>query len=1082
MWIVRLALRRPYTIAVMSFLILLLGCLSLGRMVVDIFPSVDLPVVAVVWSYPGLSAEDMERRVVLISERGYSTTVNGIERIESQSIPGVGLLKVYFQPGADIGAAIAQISSLSSTILRIAPPGMQPPVVIQFNASNVPVAQVTASSETLPEEKIFDFGLNFIRVRLFTVPGLSVPAPFGGKNRMVVVDVRPEALAAKGLSPADVVSALQSSNVILPAGTARMGLTEYNVTMNSSPSFVEDFERIPLKVVGQRPVLLGDVARVHDSFADQTNIVHVDGKRATYLAILKHSDASTLAVVDAARELLPAIRATAPEGLELKIDFDQSVFVRAAISGVVREAILSSILVSLMILVFLGSWRSVLVVCTSIPLAILTSIIVLKLSGHTINIMTLGGLALAIGMLVDDATVEVENIHRNRGLGKPLTIAILDGASQIATPAIVATLAICIVFFPVVLLFGPAKYLFTPLALAVVCAMMASYLLSRTLVPTLARLLLAGEAHDEHNIKPPRGRFGRFVAGFNRSRDRAFDRLQNAYGALLALVLERRGFALVGALLLVAITAFLPRVVGFDFFPSIDAGLMKLHFRAPPGTRIEETEKLVLDVESHIREVIPAGEIETINDQIGVPIYYNLAFVSTDNIGSMDAEILIALRPHHHPTADYMHELRRILPAAFPGSSFYFQPADIVSQVLNFGLSSPIDVQVEGSDFRHSHEVAQKLVDSMRRIPGVVDVHLRQVLDYPTLRLEVDRVRAAQLGLSQKDVANDMLIALSTSALVAPSYFLNPANNVNYTVAVRVPLRRVDSVPHLLSTPLTAPSAAALLQSDGIGSPTDVPSALAQTLGNVAEVQPLVTPSEINHHTVQRVLDVAAGLDGRDLGSIAADIERAIASLGQLPPGIRVHLRGQNEVMFQSFRSLGLGLLLAIVLVYLLMVVLFQSFIDPLIIMVAVPGALVGILWMLALTGTTLNVESFMGSIMAVGIAVSNSILLVSFANDVRVEESHSALSAALLAGKTRLRPVLMTALAMIIGMVPMALGLGEAGEQNAPLGRAVIGGLLMATVVTLFLVPVVYSLVRKGLPTQHLLEERFLAEERGEA
>jgi len=1079
MWIVRLALRRPYTVAVMSLMILLLGVLSLSRMVVDIFPTIDIPVVAVVWSYNGLSPEDMERRVVLISERAYSTTVNGIERIESKSIPGVGLLKIYFQPGTDIGAAIAQISSVSSTILRITPPGMTPPNVIQFNASNIPVAQLTASSATLSEEKIWDYGLNFIRVHLFTIPGLSSPAPFGGKQREVTVDIDPVALAAKGLSPADVVSALQASNVILPAGTARIGSTEYNVLLNASPARIADFADIPVKVVGSAPVLLGEVAHVWDGFAEQANIVHVNGRRATYLAILKHADASTLAVVDATRDALPAIRAAAPEGLELRVDFDQSVFVRGAVKGVVREAIISSILVSLMILVFLGSWRSMVIVSTSIPLAIGTAIVGLDLTGNTINIMTLGGLALAIGMLVDDATVEVENIHRNRMLGKPLTVAILDGARQIAVPAIVATLAICIVFFPVVLLYGPARYLFTPLALAVVLAMLASYLLSRTLVPTLARMLMAGERHDR--AAAPHGRVARFTAAFDRGRDRAFARLQEAYGGVLALVLAHRTFTLVVAGVLFACTAVLPFVVGLDFFPTVDAGLMKLHFRAPMGTRIEETERLVARVERRIREVIPADEIETINDMIGVPINYNLAFVQTDNVGGMDAELLIDLKPAHHPVAGYMRRLRDALPAEFPGSSFYFQPADIVSQVLNFGLSAPLDVQIEGADFGRTFTIARELRDRIRAIPGAVDVHIPQALDYPALRFDVDRLRAARLGVSERDVANSMLVALSSSSLVSPSYFLSPDNNVNYLVAVQVPYQRIDSVDALLGTPLTPPAAGALLQPAATLAPATVaPGAPSNRLGDVATLRPDVTPSQVNHYTVQRVLDVQAGVDGRDLGAVSRDIRRAIAALGPLPPGVRVTLRGQSEVMTESFRSLGLGLGLAIVLVYFLMVVLFQSWLDPFIIMMAVPGALVGILWMLAVTGTTINVESLMGSIMAVGIATSNSILLVSFANDVRVETGASAIAAALEAGKTRLRPVLMTALAMIIGMIPMALAMGEAGEQNAPLGRAVIGGLLLATVVTLFVVPVIYSLLRTRLPEKHVLEERFLAEERG--
>jgi multidrug efflux pump subunit AcrB len=1074
MWIVRLALRRPYTVAVMCLLILVMGVLSLTRMIVDIFPAIDIPVVAVVWNYPGLSAQDMERRVVLISERGFSTTVNGIERIESESIPGLGMLKVYFQPGTDIGAAIAQISSVSTTILRIAPPGMPPPSVIQFNASNVPVAQLTLSSQTLPEQQIFDYGLNFIRVRLFTIPGLSTPAPFGGKQRQINIDIDPTQLASKGLSPYDVVNALNSENVILPAGSARIGDREYNVQLNSSPPSVPEFASLPVKVVNGAPVLLGDVARISDSFADQFNVVRVNGRRATYLAILKHSDASTLAVVDAVRDNLPIIKAAAPNGLELKIDFDQSVFVRAAISGVVREAIVSSILVSLMVGLFLGSWRSMVIVCTSIPLAIFSAVVGLKLSGHTINIMTLGGLALAIGMLVDDATVEVENIHRNRNLGKPLTRAILDGAQQIAVPAIVATLSICIVFFPVVLLFGPARFLFTPLALSVVLAMLASYLLSRTLVPSLARMLMVNEHHGSH--RPG------LVQRFNAWRDAGFDRFRDAYAGALEVALRHRRFTILIGAAVGAASLGLVFVVGTDFFPSVDAGLMKLHFRASPGSRIEHTEQLVAGVETKIREIIPAAELETLNAMIGVPISYNLAFVQTDNVSGMDAEVLIALKPGHHPTAGYMNQIRAMLARDFPGASYYFQPADIVSQVLNFGLASPIDVQVEFPNLSKGYEMARRVRDAVASVPGTADTHIVQVIDYPSLNIEVDRQRAAQVGVSERDVANNLLVSLSSSGLVAPSYFLNPRNNVNYTVVVKTPLPKLASVQSLLDTPITPPGAS-VLDAAPAGSTAAVPEAPTQVLSSIAEMHPGGSPVQINHYTVQRVLDVGASVEGRDLGSVASDIERKLAQLGPLPPGMRITVRGQNQVMNQSFKSLGLGLILAALLVYCLMVVLFQSWLDPFIIMVAVPGAMVGILWMLAATHTTLNVESLMGAIMAVGIAVSNSILLVSFANDMRVETGGrevTPVEAALEAGRTRLRPVLMTALAMIIGMVPMALGLGEGGEQNAPLGRAVIGGLAVATVVTLFMVPVVYASLRQKLPTKHVIEERFLLEERG--
>jgi multidrug efflux pump subunit AcrB len=1084
MWIVRLALRRPYTVAVMSLLILVLGILSLKRMSVDILPAIDIPVVIVVWNYPGLSAEDMERRVVLIAERAYSTTVNGIERIESQCISGIGLIKVYFQTGSELGTAIAQINSVSNTLLRIVPPGMQPPVIVQFNASNIPVAQLTVSSQTLPEQTLFDYGLNFIRVRLFTIPGLATPAPFGGKNRQIMIEIDSNALASRGLSPSDVVTALQSSNVILPAGTARIGEIEYSVLTNASPQILDHFNAIPIKVVGNRPVYIGDVARVRDSFAEQTNIVRINGQRATYLAILKHVDASTLAVVESTRDVLPLIKATAPEGLELKIDFDQSIFVRGAIAGVLYEALLAAILVSLMILVFLGSWRSMVIVIISIPLAILTSVIGLKLSGHTINLMTLGGLALAVGMLVDDATVEVENIHRNRLLGKPLTVAILDGARQVAVPAIVATLAICVVFFPVVLLHGPARFLFTPLALAVVIAMLASYLLSRTLVPTMARMLMTGEHLERPSDAGNEDTLARGKSGLshrlNRIRDRAFDRFRDSYGRALGTVLAHPIFALgIAGILFVASMALII-VVGTDFFPSVDPGLMKLHFRAPVGMRLEKTEEIVAQVEQHIREVIPPEELETINSMIGLPVFYNLAFVQTDNIGSMDADILIALKKGHRPSSFYRKRLREILERDFPGSSIYFQAADIVTLVLNFGLTSAIDVQIEDWDMNRGYQLANKLKNSMREIAGLADVHINQVFDYPALQADIDRTRAAYLGMSERDVANSMLVSLSSSSLVAPSFYVNPENNVNYTVAVQIPIKNMDSLDNLLAIPITPPTPPGVLQPPVVPLPANVPQIPAQPLANLASVYHKVTAANISHYTVQRIVNVDATLEGRDLGSVSKDILRKIAELGELPPGTRITLRGQYEVMNASFRSLALGLLLATLLVYFLMVVLFQSWLDPFIIMMAVPGALAGILWMLALTGTTINVESLMGSIMAIGIATSNSILLVSFSNDIRVETGRSAAEAALEAARTRLRPVLMTALAMILGMLPMSLALGEAGEQNAPLGRAVIGGLIVATIATLFIVPAIYSLLRKDLPTKYLLEKRFRAEEQG--
>jgi multidrug efflux pump subunit AcrB len=1062
----------------MALLILMMGCLSIKSMLIDIFPVIDIPVVIVVWNYPGLSANEVEKRVTFLGERAYSTTVNGISRIESQSIPGLSILKIYFEPGSDIGAAIAQISAVSGTALRSMPPGITPPTILQYNASNVPVTQLTLSSKTLPEDKIFDYGLNFIRLRLFTIPGLATPAPFGGKFRQVMIDIDPKQLAGKGVSANDVLNALQSSNLIIPAGTARMGQTEYNVDLNSSPQSVKQFEYIPIKVVNGQVVTIGDVAKVSDSYAEQTNIVRVNQKRAAYLTILKKSNASTLVVVEATKKMIPVIKETAPEGLDLKVDFDQSIFVQNSITNVLHEAITASILVSFMILFFLGSWRSVIIVCTSIPLSILISIIGLKLTGNTLNIMTLGGLSLAVGMLVDDATVEIENIHRNRHLGKPLTVAILDGAHEIATPALVATLAICIVFFPVVLLTGPAQFLFTPMALSVVIAMMASYLLSRTLVPVLARMLMASEHLGEHFDEERAGGFSLASHRFNTWRDRWFDRFTESYGRVLHTLLTYRATAIGIAVLAFAITCFLIPIIGTDFFPSTDSGMMKLHFRAPSGTRLEETEKLVDRAETRIKKIIPEKELETINDMLGLPTSYNLAFINTDNASGMDAEILISLKEGHKPTVEYMKKIRKDLNDNFPGCTIYFQSADIVSQVLNFGLSAPIDIQIQNNDYYQSYTFARKLRDDIKGIPGVEDVAIKQVLDYPALNVNVDRVRAARLGLTQRDVANSLLITLSSSSTVSPSFYLSPVNSVNYPVAVQVPYQKVSSVQDLLSTPITFGSGA--FTNNLPGSPTDVPISQTQTLGNLATVTTGAEFNQFTHYTVQRTMNISANVEGRDLGSVSSAIQKKIDGLGKLPPGMRIILRGQSDVMNSSFGTLGLGLILAIALVYLLMVVLFQSWLDPFIIMLALPGAFMGILWMLTLTGTTINVVSLMGSIVAVGIAVSNSILMVSFANDIRVSKGLSSIEGALEAGKTRLRPVLMTAIAMVLGMIPMAIGAGEGGEQNAPLGRAVIGGLMIATIFTLFIVPVVYSILRRGLPTSLGMDQRFEAEAKG--
>ena len=1076
MWIVRLALRRPYTVVVLCIVIVVMGALAFTRMVVDIFPAIDIPVVIAVFQYPGLSAEEMEKRVIIVNERGQSTTVNGIERLESQSIEGIGILKTYFQPGTTIAAGVAQINAIAQTILRITPPGMQPPVIVQFNAGNVPVAQVAMGGEGWSEQQLFDYGLNFIRPRLFTIPGLSIPGPYGGKSAQVQVDIDPQKLAGYNVSPNDVVTALLNSNLILPAGTAKMGDTEYDIRLNSSPDTTDEFNKLPIKVVNGAPVLVGDVGNVHFGFAPQTNIVRVNGQRSTFLAILKHSEASTTTVVDAVRGLLPGVMAQAPPGLQLKVGFDQSVFVRAAIANVVREAVIATLLVSLMVLVFLGSWRSTLVVAISIPLSILVGIVALFLTDNSVNIMTLGGFALAIGMLVDDATVEVENIHRNRALGKPLTVAVLDSAAQIAVPAIVSTLSICIVFFPVLLLTGAAKYLFTPLAGAVVFSMLASYFLSRTLVPMMSRAILGGESL--HGSAPPDHRPGA-LERFNRQRERAIDAVRDLYFAGLRRVMARRAFVLVCAAAIIGLSFLLLRAVGEDFFPTVDAGLIRLHVRAPAGTRLEATERIVADVEETVRGVIPARDLDSISSNTGLPIFYNLAFVQSDNIGPQDTDMLISLHPEHGPTIGYIRELRRVLPVHHPGIQFYFQAADIISQVLNFGLAAPIDIQVEGNNFALTFPIAQKLEGLIRSVPGTADVHIAQLMNYPTLNVQVDRLKAAQIGLSQKDVATSMLTSLAGSSLFAPNFWLNPKNLVNYFVVVQTPQPLVYDTQTLLESPLTAQNNGSIRT--GRPGPSNIVAGrpgpvVATRLGDVAQMSRTIRPAVVNHYTVQRVIDILANVDRRDLGGVSAAIDRQVATLGKMPPGVAIRVRGQAQAMRSSFRGMGQGLVLAIALVYLLMVVNFQSWLDPLIIIMAVPGALAGILWMLAVSGSSLNVESFMGSIMAVGVAVANSILVVNFANDMR-REGLSAFQAALEAGRVRFRPVVMTALAMIIGMLPMALALGEGGEQNAPLGRAVIGGLIAATVTTLFVVPVVYSLLRRKPPVSHELDARFARE-----
>jgi multidrug efflux pump subunit AcrB len=1017
----------------------------------------------------------MERRMVIISERAYSTTVNGIEHIESESIDGIGLLKVYFQPGADIASAIAQINAVSETVLSNLPSGTEPPQIISYNASNVPVAQLNLYSDTLSGQQLFDYGFNFLRLQLFTIPGFSSPAPLGGVQRTIQVNLDPTALYANRLSPQDIGNALDATNVVIPAGTARMGNYEYNVDVNMSPSDMRGFNRLPVKVVNGTPVFLGDVAPVTDTHQPQDNVVRVDGRPATYLMVIKHAAASTLAVVDAVKARLPDIRAVAPSGLKVALTFDQSTFVRGALWEVVREAVTAAGLVALMVLMFVGSARSMLIVIISIPLSILTAIVALHLSGQTINTMTLGGIALAVGMLVDDATVEIENIHRNHAMHKPLLVAIIEGASQIATPTLIGTLSICVVFFPVVLLQGVARFLFTPLALAVVYAMLTSYLLSRTLVPTMASYLLP-EMHQEITGK---GLWSRFLVGF----EARFERLADHYALALEKFVQHRRLCLTCAALIVSGSTTLFWVVGQDFFPAVDAGMMKLHVRAPSGTRIERSERIVDRIERTIRTIIPAAELEGISDNIGVPTSYDLAFYQTDSTGPQDADVLIQLKPGHGPTAVYQDRIRTALAEKFPSVQAYFQAADIINQVLNFGLPAAIDVQISGNDLDSDYAIAVRLQTLMAQIPGIADLRIAEPLDYPAFKVDVNRVKALELGINEEQVASSLLASLSGATLLQPNFWLDPENGVNYRVIAQTPYHIIDSTRSLANTPLTTVASSQTPASNPQSatnsalnlngsfqsvsfSPHNGGGAPVQLLSNVALIRHSVDPSVINHYTVQRVIDVDSAVSGRDLGSTTAAVEQAIASLGRLPTGTKIAVRGQSQAMRDSFNTMGLGLLLAIVLVYLLMVANFQSWLEPFIITLAIPGALAGVLWMLVLTGTTINVESLMGTIMAVGVGVANGNLLITFANELR-EEGRDAVAAAIEAGRIRLRPICMTALAMILGMLPMALALGQGAEQNAPLGRAVIGGLLAATLMTLFVVPAAYSILSRSLITK---------------
>ncbi len=973
MWLVRLALRRPLSVAVMALLMLVLGTLSFAYMNIDIFPVINLPVVMMVWNYPGLSQYDMERRIVTISERALSTTVNAIEHLESESIQGIGIVKIYFQLGANLGASMAQVSAVAETILHQMPRSTEPPQVIYYNAADVPVAQLNVYGDTFSEQQLYDYGFNFLRLQLFTIPGFSSPQPLGGVQRNVMVNLNSAALYANQLSAQDIGNALSLTNPVIPSGTIRIGGHTYNVDINMSPLTVPEFNQLPVKVANGTPVLLGQIAPVSDTHQPQENVVRIDARPATYLLVIKQAAASTLAVVDAVKSKIPGILAVAPKGMKVKLAFDQSVFVRAALWDVLQEGGTAAVLVALMVLVFVGSARSMLIVITSIPLSILTSIIVLNLFGQTINTMTLGGLALAVGMLVDDATVEVENIHRNHTPGKPLVVAILDGASQIATPTLVGTLSICVVFFPVVLLSGVARYLFPPLALAVVAAMLTSYLLSRMLVPAMAHYLLPEFA----DAAPPSGRGGRLLHRF----EQGFDRVREAYSRALASFIAHRRLGLIGVAVMIGGSLPLMWVVGQDFFPSVDSGLMRLHVRAPTGTRIEATEWLINKIDLDIRRVIPANQLDSISDNIGVPQSYVLAYYPTDSIGEQDADVMIELTPTHQPTANYEAAIRDRLARDFPGVETYFQPADIISQVLSFGLPAPIDAQVSGPNLSADYVLASRLQSAMRQIPGIVDLRIAEPLNYPSFKVDVDRAKALELGLTESDVASSLLTSLSGNSLLAPSFWVDP-KGVNYQVIAQTPYHEVNSIDAIANTPLST-----LTTTPSGGRP--------EVLGNVAKIYRSADPAVIDHYTVQRVMDVNASVAGRDLGSTTSDVQQAISSLGKLPANQKIVIRGESQAMRESFITLAAGLLLAIVLVYLLMVANFQSWLEPFIITMAIPGALAGVLWMLIVTGTTINVESLMGTIMAVGVGVSNGNLLITFANELR-EEGRDPVSAAI--------------------------------------------------------------------------------------
>ncbi len=1045
MWIVRLALSRPYTFIVMAMVIILLTPLVLLRTPTDIFPDINIPVISLVWNFTGLEPTEMEQRITSNSERAVTTLVNDVEHIESQSINGIAVVKIYFQPKANLQSALAQTTAIVQTILRQLPPGTTPPLVVTYSASTVPVIQIGLTSDVLSEQQLFDFGNNFIRTQLATVQGASLPFPYGGKQRLISVDLDAQALQSKGLSPNDIVNAINAQNLLLPTGTVKLGTIEYNVELNGAPQTIKELNDLPVKTVNGATTYMREVAHIRDGFSPQTNIVRANGQRGVLMSVYKSGSASTLDIVARVKKSLDDYSSSLPEGLHVTNFFDQSLFVRASIKGVIREAIIAGVLTAIMILVFLGNWKSTIIIAVSIPLSILVSILCLSALGETINIMTLGGMALAVGILVDDATVEIENINRNLAMGKETVQAILDGAQQIAVPAFVSTLCICIVFIPMFFLSGVAKFLFVPLAEAVIFAMLASYMWSRTIVPTLAMYLLSAE--DEYNPEHHKGEKQGFFRRVQQIFEHAFERFREGYRRALNVALASSMAFTASFLVFCVLSAGLVFVLGRDFFPKVDAGQIRLHFRARTGLRIEETARLSDQIDAVIRETIPKEELETVLDNLGVPYSgLNLSYSNSGTFGTADGEILVQLNEEKRskPSDAYIKQLREKLPSRFPGVQFFFQPADIVTQILNFGVPAPIDIEITGANQPANYVIAAKLASQMKHIPGASDVHIQQAFDTPTLRMNIDRTRAQAVGLQARDVAQNVLVSLSSSFQTTPAFWLDPKNGVSYNVAVQTPQYRVDNFQSLQNTPI-----------GGV-----VPGTQPQILANMVDTSTVARPAVVSHYNVQPMINIYASVDGRDLGAVADEITKMVNNVtGQLPRGSHIVIRGQVLTMKNSFTGLAVGLIGAILLVYLLIVVNFQSWLDPFIIITALPGALAGICWMLLLTHTTLNVPSLTGAIMSVGVATANSILMVSFARE-QLDEGKNARDAALEAGFVRIRPVIMTALAMIIGMIPMSLGLGEGGEQNAPLGRAVIGGLLFATFATLFFVPCVFSMI----------------------